>query len=135
LPEQLYDSLVTVMGGAPMVSGAGGPDPRRRFIDFFETESEDPTAYARGVPHVLRLMNSGEFRQHQTRLLGELAPSGRPAAQVLEQLYLTVLSRRPAPAERERMLAFVGRQGSNPQTAYGQVLWVLLNSSEFMVNR
>jgi hypothetical protein len=131
-PEQLYDSLVAVMGGAP--NGTGPGDPRDRFADFFKTGIEDPTVYARGVPHVLRLMNSPEFRQHQARLLGEIAPAGRPPAQVIEQLYLTVISRRPTGPERERMLAFVQKQGNTP-TAFGQVLWVLLNSSEFVLNR
>jgi hypothetical protein len=47
---------------------------------------------------------------------------------------LAALSRRPTPVELERRVAYVMRAGNTPRTAYGDLLWALLNSSEFVLN-
>ena len=53
---------------------------------------------------------------------------------MIENLYLRALSRRPTPAEVDRMKAFVTREG-NAVRGYSGVLWALLNSAEFTCNR
>jgi hypothetical protein len=58
---------------------------------------------------------------------------GDDPARVIEQLYLATVSRRPTAREAERVLAFVGKT-RNRTTAYSDVLWALLNSSEFVLN-
>lgn len=57
---------------------------------------------------------------------------GEPA-QLIEKLYLTTLSRRPTMAESEKLVNYVKKQGE-ARTAYSDVLWALLNSSEFRLN-
>ena len=44
------------------------------------------------------------------------------------------MSRRPSDEETKKMTAFLGKQ-QDTRAAYGDVLWVLLNSSEFALNR
>jgi hypothetical protein len=51
---------------------------------------------------------------------------------VLEDLFLAALSRRPTAQELERFAAFVGRRKS-PRDGYARALWVLINSSEFLL--
>ena len=58
--------------------------------------------------------------------------AGSPEATV-DAIYLRALSRRATDADRERALKYVA--GSNsPQKGYTDLLWVLLNSSEYVFN-
>ena len=52
---------------------------------------------------------------------------------IVEELYLTAYARRPATAELEKTVAYVVRQ-QDRQQALEDVLWVILNSKEFMFN-
>jgi len=45
------------------------------------------------------------------------------------------LSRRPTSEERTRALNFVRRNDASLREAYAGVLWALMNSSEFALNR
>jgi len=142
-PEVLYDSLCTVLEvpqinlpNPPKASKAlPPPDPREQFARFFRgmVATEDPTEYGTGVPQVLRLMNQADFngggklveRLHQL--------DGRPEA-LIENLVLAAYARRPTAVERQELTQFV-RAHPRPQEAAHRVLWALLNSSEFMLNR
>ena len=54
--------------------------------------------------------------------------------QLIDELYLTALSRRPTTIEREQMVAYV--EGSQDRrVACEDVLWALLNSKEFVLIR
>jgi hypothetical protein len=146
-PVQLYDSLtVVLLGTIPDRSGgrfasrnrSGAVDPQRgEFVRFLETEDEDvPTSYRRGIPHLLRLLNATpHFRTSADRLVAQQAQPGLSSARVVEKLYLTVLARRPGPEELQRMVAHVNKHDGDPQRAYSDILWVLLSSSEFTLNR
>jgi hypothetical protein len=154
-PEQLFDSLTRVLGG-PNPNGPGGPPgkakadaggmvnkalaskfgftPRTQFVLFFRGDGgePDPTEYQAGIPQALRLMNAPQL--NNAAAFSPLVRAGRPPAQVAEQLYLATLSRRPTPRERDRVAAYVARQAGEPRQAYADVLWALLNSSEFATN-
>jgi hypothetical protein len=47
---------------------------------------------------------------------------------------LATLSRRPTPAESARLEKYFQANNSDPAKAYDDILWVLLNSSEFTLN-
>ncbi len=146
-PEQLYDSLVAVSGRdgqkAPgrgrkqkAAGKRGGPrNARDQFIVFFRTdEGADPTEYQAGIPQALRLINSPQFNTGAALLKKVLDQPGRTPEQVLEQLYLATVSRRPTAAEVQKLTAYVKGQDGAARKAYGDVLWALLNSSEFTLN-
>ena len=140
-PAELYDSLAMVTGG-----GAGGDakrpgaaavkgmqtGPRANFINFFLAGAEEfrSTEYEAGIPQALRLMNS--------KIAGNPAAlkqfgTGKPA-DVLEKMYLTTLARRPTDAEVQKLTAHLAKAGSTVE-GYGDILWALLNSSEFTMVR
>jgi hypothetical protein len=142
-PEQLYDSLEQVLGKAQQADrprpGQGqaprlGPaNPRAAFVAFFQTdESADPTEYQAGVPQALRLMNSAPMNSGGA-LLNQVMKSGDTPPQVVERLYLAALSRRPTSEESQKLTAYVARH-DDARAAYGDILWALLNSSEFALN-
>ncbi len=139
-PEQLYDSLVVVLGqtakrgdtAAPKQKGGGG-GPREQFLTFFRVDEADPQDYQAGIPQALRLMNSPQINATQALVDRALKAAGSDQKKVVEQLYLTILARMPTDAEISRLNDFVRKQGT-PRQAYGDVAWALLNSSEFALN-
>ncbi len=140
-PEQLYDSLVQALGapGQPNGGRRGNPMPRApagnqraAFVAFFGIEDgADPTEYQAGIPQALRLMNSPQL--NNSAKFNQFLKGDRKPREVIEHLYLMTLSRRPTPAEFERLTTFVHKH-KEPRPAYNDILWALLNSSEFTMN-
>jgi hypothetical protein len=140
-PEQLFDSLTQVTGqpgaGRPGPGGAGaarfGPlTPRDQFVAFFGIEDgADPTEYQAGIPQVLRLMNGPGFNNPGAvnRVLG-----GKSGKEAVEKLYLATLSRRPTSEELTRVSSYVEKNPAETRQALADVLWALLNCSEFALN-
>ncbi len=138
-PEQLFDSLVLATENAGNRSPTGKPinNPRGEFVSFFRSEGEsDPTGYSRGIPQALRLMNSGQFLgpRSEAFITKQMVEPGATPAQAVERLYLRVLSRRPSEVESQRMLKYLEQPGAQRQQLYAEIVWALLNSSEFSLN-
>ena len=135
-PGQLYDSLAAVLG-PPARKPGGGPrsDARAEFAQFFADGGDPaPAAYRRGIPHLLRLMNSDQFAgRNVAALAGRVAAPGRSADDVAGDLFLAVLSRRPTAGERDLFRDHVGRAGSVGAAAR-ELAWALLMTSEFSLN-
>lgn len=88
------------------------------------------------IAQALHLMNSPEVGEKVRARRGAaraLADSGRPAAAVVDELFLAALSRFPTAAERER-LAGAFADGDR-RAAAEDVLWAVVNSKEFLYNR
>jgi hypothetical protein len=144
--HELLASLVTVTGvreseggrrgpmrgGNAGKKGDSGPVTLTRFFDTREYD-DDVTDFPFGVPQVLKLMNTNlthRAGEAAARVAGKAA--GSDGKRVIEDLYLTALTRRPRADELEKMAAFVAKQG--PQQGYAGVMWALLNSAEFVSN-
>ncbi len=145
-PEVLYDSLClalgvselgTVEGGRPRGGfGRGAPlSPRAAFVNFFTTKEEggDPTDMTFGVPQFLRLMNAQAFNKGGP-VVDRVVQQGASPPAAIEALFLCTLSRRPTEAEVKKLAAYVARK-SDPKDGYAGVLWVLVNSAEFVCIR
>lgn len=133
---QLYDSLETVFGTPAKTTGVDARQGARpEFTQFLADDGDpDPTAYRRGIPHLLRLMNSGQFAGRNLDALADrLATPGRAPEDVASDLFLTILSRRPTAAEQGRFKATL--QGAGSVTgACRELAWVLMMTSEFSLN-
>jgi hypothetical protein len=144
-PEQLYDSLIAVLGtprGADKPMGRkpqlGKPRPaansREQFIAFFSAdEGAAATEYHAGIPQVLRLMNAPQM-SNTAAVAGALVRGGGTPADVIERLYIATLARRPSAEETKRLSAYVTEHKDEPRQAYGDIVWAVLNSSEFALN-
>jgi hypothetical protein len=145
-PEQLYDSLTSVVGvpkGAVDIqkklaaAGKKGPfGPRDNFLAFFRIdEGTDPLEYQAGIPQALRLMNSGQFNNTFAVVAMAVKEGNNVPSQVIDRLFIHVLSRPPTPQETERLLAFIrDKGGPDPRPSYMDMAWALLNTSEFAFN-
>jgi hypothetical protein len=143
-PEQMFDSLEQVLGTPTQVNRPRRQNavaaarfrnitPRTLFVTFFKgDDNADPTEYQAGIPQVLRLMNAP--RLNNASMLAPILKAGKSPAKIVEQLYLATLSRRPTSHELNRTLALVRKYPKEPRQAYGDILWALLNSSEFTLN-
>lgn len=141
-PEQMYDALTQLMGNGRQgprarLAGAGGRNagtPRDAFIAFFSAEDgADATEYHTGIPQVLRLMNAPQF--NNSSAIGPIVRSSSDPKEAVDKLYLTVLARRPTAEERERVAKYLRANREEPRSALAGVLWALMNSSEFALNR
>jgi len=139
-PEQLYDSLSLVLGGSNDKAGggkaAGGRQvlsTRGAFVAFFSLdENAKQTEYGHGIPQALRLMNAPQM--NSPARLADLIKGATTQTQVYEKLYLATLSRRPTQEEVARNDAYVQKIGDTKQ-ANADILWALINCSEFTLNQ
>jgi hypothetical protein len=121
----------------------GQPDDGRRrkkqavgkaapLLKLFDTgdERDFSTDYSHGIPQVLHLMNGLPIEKAPFLRRLQKASS---QARVIEGLYLATVSRPPTAAERKRASAHVARCPT-PSKGYADLLWALVNSSEFIFN-
>jgi hypothetical protein len=142
-PEQLYDSLEVVLGPARGGREKGGKPqggkprlgggPREQFIAFFAADESAPaTEYTSGIPQVLRLMNAPQM--NNAAAVAAAHARGAAPAEAIGHLYVATLSRRPTAAETERLTTYVEKHKGDARQSYGDILWAVLNSSEFALN-
>lgn len=143
-PEQLYDSLAQVTGNSAAATdkkGAKGQGAQKgvrlgardQFVNFFLAGADSTSAvdYEAGIPQALKLMNAPVT--NTPAAVRAVAGGATKPEDVFERIYLACLSRRPTPDEVKNLNVYVTRVGG--QTAYGDILWAVLNSSEFTLVR
>jgi hypothetical protein len=87
------------------------------------------------ITQALHLMNSPEIGEKIRAKIGtakRLADSKLPPAEVINELYLTALSRLPTEKEKAACMAIFA--DTDRRTAAEDVLWTLLNTKEFLFN-
>jgi hypothetical protein len=119
------------------------PEVFRMYLHLFTQGLLAPTGiapeeakYTGSVRLALKLMNSNDLQGLVKAEWGRLAdilkkeetPEGR-----LGEIFLTLVSRPPNTAERERFLAYLQRK-KGAKGAYEDIYWVLLNSTELIFN-
>jgi hypothetical protein len=119
IEERAYEQL---KGSVPQFVGLYGGAPG-------EPESE----YQATVHQALFLSNGPTIKSWiGSALAPRLATIGEPSA-AIEELYVSVLSRRPYDDERLEATEYLVRAES-PKTAYEELAWALLASAEFRFN-
>jgi hypothetical protein len=136
-PEQLYDSLVLATGYRPdPIRGAREVSRRAAFLAPFDDPNSQPVDFQASIQQALMMMN-GTFTEEATSrthsaTVAAVVGSKRPMERRIEELYLLTLSRQPRPEETRRLLDYTAT-GDSTQ-ALRDILWSLLNSTEFVLN-
>jgi hypothetical protein len=142
--EAFYDSLAVVFAvdkSAPARNKkpdagrlqAASPEAREEFVRFFRAQGDaDGNGLQQGIPQFLRLLNGADLNAGSP-LIDQLVHSKLGPELAVETLYLATLSRRPRPEEVELMSGYVSRR-AEPEEGYAGVLWILVNSGEFVLN-
>lgn len=110
----------------------------RQFDQLFgEGEAANPDSFDGTIPQSLIMLN-GKFvneaikAQKGTRMANILR-GNKDAKTVVKTIFLAVLSRRPTKAEARAFTRYIKAQGASTQT-YEDLMWALMNSSEFLMN-
>ena len=146
-PEQQFDSLFQVIApnkdprtftppkmdkaSLPKLARLQNLNARSLFVTFFGGGRADPTEYSGHSPgaaadELAQLNNAAALGLHGQG-------PGKSRRKTIEKLYLTALSRRPT-AGRERINAYLPATRLRAHEGYADVLWALLNCSEFALN-
>ncbi|MCH8828116.1 MAG: DUF1553 domain-containing protein [Planctomycetes bacterium] len=145
--EQIFDCLetATCRVQSPTASsqrfGFRTNTQKSAFIAKFAAPTQQATEFQAGIPQALTMMN-GQFISTSTNVNRSdilVALSDSPFMndrERVETLFLATLSRMPTPAERDRFIKYVETGGptKDSRKALSDVLWALLNSTEFILN-
>jgi ferric-dicitrate binding protein FerR (iron transport regulator) len=144
-PEVFFDSLVNALGTGPGFATKGGKarsgkkslpslGSREQFVQFFTSQSDagESDESSHGIPQFLKLMNAEPFNRGAP-IVDALVRSQLSGEQAIQELYLSVLSRRPT-ADEVRLLSDYLSKRTDARSGYAGALWILINSSEFAMN-
>ncbi|HND52715.1 MAG TPA: DUF1549 domain-containing protein [Pirellulaceae bacterium] len=144
--DQLFNQIVDLLGlddaesprmamAGPM---AGRRNPRFLFNQVFGFDPSSPRDEVAGsIPQALVLMNSPMLNgaiSANRGVLGRLLPKIRDDEQLTAELYLKALGREPSTREVATCLAHVKSVGNRGE-AFEDILWSLINSTEFLHRR
>lgn len=144
--DQLYNALARVLqiaepaGAGQTGKGYRGPrGPRAQFAELFGFDPSTPQADLTGtVPQALFLMNStvitNRVRAAGDTPLDKLVKKFSNDEDALAELYLRVLSREPSQSELKICSEHIAASEKREE-AYEDILWSLLNSTEFRTKR
>jgi hypothetical protein len=149
--DQLYSSLLRVMGTAEStipterirMPGAGArfgdQSPRGQFNQLFGFDpSTAPDDLNGTVPQALFLMNgrelSGLLRAGGSTRLGDILRKFSSDKDAVIELFLLVHTREPSPSEQKACLDYI-QHVNNRQEAFEDLMWTLINSTEFLTKR
>lgn len=104
---------------------------------FANPPGEPEVEFAPSMSHSLFLMNErlvlDWLKPRDNNLTARLAKLKTPAA-IADELYLTVLTRPPEPAEITEVESYLAKHTSRPEAALAELAWALLASAEFRLN-
>lgn len=159
--EQLLDALAQVTGvpvqfkgyplglranqvPAPPQTGRrfGGEGMGEKFLKTFgkpdrlltcECERNDDPGLLQAFQLITgELMNS--LVKDADNRIGKMLSAGKADAEMLDELYLAALCRKPTATEAKKLLAYLS-EAKDRRAAWEDVLWALLNSKEFLLRR
>jgi hypothetical protein len=145
-PEQVFDSLeqslILPVSRLDVTSSRWSGERTQLVSRLSETVGATPEDYASGIPQALLMMNgkmtNDAIDPGRSRLLRAVVDSPFfNDSDRINTLYLAVLTRQPSSDETETLKAFVESRSDTSARirAYGEILWALLNSPEFVLCR
>jgi hypothetical protein len=151
--DQIFDSLVSALGieesaVAGRLAGAGGPQAARfgagqglrgLFNLQFGVDPSTPTEDVQGtIPQALFIMNNTLIAQRTSAqgdtILSRLLDVYNDDEEVVRLLYKRVLARAPTDDELATCKEYLQEVG-NRREAFEDLLWSLVNSTEFITKR
>ncbi len=149
--EQLYDAIIIATGakldipGVPVGFRATQlPDPQIdvSFLDMFgRAPRESPCECERSkevsLAQTLNLINGPTVSNaiiHPQGLIARLAEQNADSKQYVENVYMSVVCRRPTEQELQTGIGYLA-QAASPREGAEDFMWALINSPEFLFNR
>ena len=70
----------------------------------------------------------------QGGVVRKLLQAGKNPDDVIDELYIRCLARKPTEMEKTKLMAFVGEEGRTDEEVLNDLFWAVLNSKEFIFN-
>ena len=70
----------------------------------------------------------------QGGVVRKLLQAGKNPEDVIDELYIRCLARKPTETEKTKLMAFVGEEGRTDEEVLNDLFWAVLNSKEFIFN-
>ena len=88
------------------------------------------------LSQALHLLNGDTVNQKVNNggVIANLLKDKKPPEQVIEELYVRCLTRKPTAEEVASVMELVKEDGADPKVVLTDLFWALLNSQEFMFN-
>jgi hypothetical protein len=147
-PEQTYDSLMVIVPRdvsgqqwSRMATSIDEDPLRMEFVRVMRPPPGDATEYRGSTLQTLQMMNgptmAGVASPESNRLLAALDAPYMSDDNRTDALYLAVLARQPDPDEQAAVSQILAECKSHDERlqAYSDLLWALVNSTEFAFNR
>ncbi|QDU37510.1 hypothetical protein Mal4_18240 [Maioricimonas rarisocia] len=142
--DQIYDSLQRATGRRIPATGqlsSSEAAARREFLARFEAPTQQATEFQGGIPQALAMLNgqlvadASHWEKSDLLVAVTDSPFLNDAGRV-EILFLAALSRMPTADERLRFEQYIATPGGPFESSrrLADLLWALINSSEFIVN-
>jgi hypothetical protein len=150
-PEQVFEALQQALGFDENNRKIPAPAPssspalqrhtglRNMVYQAFKVDPSLPMREQQGtIPQVLLMMNSAlvhvSTAAEGKTVLAELLAGGKSDEEIIAALYERVLARRPTAEERGTCLKYVRKVGDRKE-ALEDVIWALVNSTEFLLKK
>ena len=150
-PEQVFEALQKALGfdendkKIPAPAPGSGPAVQRHtglrnmVYQAFKENPSTPAQEVQGtIPQALVLMNSALVHAYTSAsgktLLADLLAKGQTDTEIVAALYEKVLARKPSAEERATCDRFMKSVGNRTE-ALEDVLWTLVNSTEFLLKK
>ncbi|MDR3636842.1 MAG: DUF1549 domain-containing protein [Isosphaeraceae bacterium] len=123
----------------PKTKGAQRNGNRGLFDNLFGIDPSTPYDDVLGtIPQALYLMNGAQInsamKANPNTVLGQILMSTPDNRRALDMLYLRVLARDPTQKELKVLTGYIQKVGSRTE-AFEDILWSLINSTEFITRR
>jgi hypothetical protein len=129
---------------APPQSGRrfGGEGMGEKFLKTFgkpdrlltcECERQEDPGLLQAFQLITGELTNAMIRDPDNRI-GKLLSAGKSDAEMLEELYLAALCRKPTETESKKLLALLAA-APDRRAAWEDVLWAVVNSKEFLLRR
>src|SRR5262249_25888806 len=77
--------------------------------------------------------NTIEGKLAHSQVIPAMLKAGKKPGEIIDELFIRTLSRKPSEAESKKMMSLVSGSPSD-KTGYDDILWALVNSTEFEFN-
>jgi uncharacterized protein DUF1553 len=149
--EQVFEAMQKALGfdennkSIPAPAPGSGPAVQRHtglrhmVYQAFKENPSTPAEEIQGtIPQALLMMNSALVHAYTSAqgktLLADLLAQGKSNEQIVSALYEKVLARKPTTEEQSTCARYIAKVGERKE-ALEDVLWALVNSTEFLIKK
>ena len=125
-------------GESPRAKSRSLKDFEKAFLGAFANAAKEPELNVNPTLRAALFLRNNDLvlwalERRQGNLIDRLAAM-TDAAKIADEIYLSILSRPPAPDEKSELAAYLAKHTADRDKALGRFAWAMLSSMEFFTN-